>query len=340
MNRIDVQNLLHNHLNMLQLHFRSRKHDSSTHDMCGMQDPVKLNPVMLNPTMHTNHITSSLVPQIIQDREETAQSLKRFHTANSTQDIFFSSSNEPGNIDNVTNIGSYDSNPVKKRKLLRDHCLLSLKHGEEANISPCINKSNLNNHDASCAIPPSSIGLLVYEDNDVLCGRGGGTNIHSGNCYFRELINIYRSSYLCARKNDKPEISRMIVNTIRKSKGRFLKVDSSSGLWFEIGNNAAREKTGQALRQRASDYRKILLDQKSPFDSPSIQEPLSPSLTRLHETRTKSHSFEHKMPSIEEAKLLLYPGASMVTSQKRSYPESNNKFLSENAMPSLIASDR
>mmetsp|Transcript_13941 Transcript_13941/g.16413 ORF Transcript_13941/g.16413 Transcript_13941/m.16413 type:complete len:341 (+) Transcript_13941:54-1076(+) len=339
MNRIDVQNLLHNHLIMLQLPFRSRKHDSSNHSMYGIQDPVKLNQVMLNPTMHTNQITSSLVPHIIQDREETAQSLKSLHAAKSTQSFFLSSSNELGNIENVTNIDSCDSNPAKKRKLLRDHYLRASKHDEEANISPCIDKSNLNKHDASCVIPPSSIGLVFYEDNDVLCGRGGGTNIHCGNRYFRELIHIYRSSYLCARKNDKPEISRMIVNTIRKRKGRFLKVDTSSGLWFEIGNNAAREKTSQALRQRASDYRKILLHQKTPFDPPSIQEPLSPSFTHLHETHTKSHSFEHKMPSIEEAKLLLYPAASMVTSQKRSFPESNNKSLSENTMPSLIASD-
>ena len=63
-----------------------------------------------------------------------------------------------------------------------------------------------------------------------------------------------------ARKNDKPAISRAIVRSVREKNGRFLKKDEKTGLWFEIGDDAAREKTSQALRQRAPEMRKLLFD--------------------------------------------------------------------------------
>lgn len=109
-------------------------------------------------------------------------------------------------------------------------------------------------------VPASTEGVKFYSRNDVLCGRGGGTNVHPGNRRFRDLINANRRAYLKARKNDKPAISRSIVRTIREMNGRFLKKDEKQGLWFEIGDDCAREKTSQALRQRAPEMRKILFD--------------------------------------------------------------------------------
>lgn len=109
-------------------------------------------------------------------------------------------------------------------------------------------------------IPASTVGIATYGDNDVLSGRGGGTNVHPGNRNFRDLINLHRRAYLKARKNDKPAISRAIVRSIRESNGKFLKKDEKAGLWFEIGDDAAREKTSQALRQRAPEMRKLLFD--------------------------------------------------------------------------------
>jgi len=109
-------------------------------------------------------------------------------------------------------------------------------------------------------IPASTEGIKFYSRNDVLCGRGGGTNVHPGNRRFRDLINANRRAYLKARKNDKPNISRSIVRTVREMNGRFLKKDDKAGLWFEIGDDGAREKTSQALRQRAPEMRKILME--------------------------------------------------------------------------------
>jgi len=106
----------------------------------------------------------------------------------------------------------------------------------------------------------SSEGISFFIDADVLSGRGGGTNVHPGNRNFRDLINLHRRAYLKARKNDKPAISRAIVSAIRENNGRFLKKDEKTGLWYEIGDDAAREKTSQALRQRAPEMRKLLFD--------------------------------------------------------------------------------
>jgi hypothetical protein len=109
-------------------------------------------------------------------------------------------------------------------------------------------------------IPASTEGTSIFNDADVLSGRGGGTNVHPGNRTFRDLINLHRRAYLKARKNDKPAISRAIVRSVREANGRFLRKDEKTGLWFEIGDDAAREKTSQALRQRAPEMRKLLFD--------------------------------------------------------------------------------
>ena len=131
---------------------------------------------------------------------------------------------------------------------------------DDENATAKLIKNHGSEEDAAALVSPDTVGTDTYTDNDVLSGRGGGTNIHPGNRNFRDLINLHRRAYLKARKNDKPAISRAIVKTIRASKGRFLKRDEKSGLWFEIGDDAAREKTSQALRQRAPEMRKLLFD--------------------------------------------------------------------------------
>jgi len=121
-------------------------------------------------------------------------------------------------------------------------------------------KLKLNDDDGPAPAPveASMEGIENFRDNDVLSGRGGGTNVHVGNRNFRDLINFHRRTYLQARKNDKPAISRAVVRAIRESGGRFLKKMPKSHIWYEIGDDAAREKTSQALRQRAPEMRRLL----------------------------------------------------------------------------------
>ena len=103
-------------------------------------------------------------------------------------------------------------------------------------------------------------------ENDVLCGRGGLTNHHSGNVKFRQLVRSMQPSYLLACKRDKSKIAKLIVETIRTKfdpPGRFLRRQDSladvgtgdSGTWIDIGDQKAREKTSQALREGAPDLR-------------------------------------------------------------------------------------
>jgi hypothetical protein len=121
-------------------------------------------------------------------------------------------------------------------------------------------------------VGPGEQGQDFYGENDVLSGRGGGTNVHLGNRYFRDLINSNRRTYLKARKNDKPAISRGIVQAIRAGGGKFLKKCETTGLWFEIGDDAAREKTSQALRQRAPEMRKLLFKTKGQEEAVQVQQ--------------------------------------------------------------------
>ena len=97
--------------------------------------------------------------------------------------------------------------------------------------------------------------IACVQPDDVLCGRGGETNHHPGNVQYRGLVKKYQRLYLKAKRRDKPKIARLIVDTVRRRTGRFLKKDQVAGVWKDVGNNKAREKTSQALREGAPEIR-------------------------------------------------------------------------------------
>lgn len=86
-------------------------------------------------------------------------------------------------------------------------------------------------------------------DDDVLCGRGGGTNSQIGNRRYRQLVQDSQPTYLKAKRKDKPLMAKQLVRVIRERGGRFLKRDDITGKYFDIGNKKAEAKTGQALRE-------------------------------------------------------------------------------------------
>lgn len=102
--------------------------------------------------------------------------------------------------------------------------------------------------------------IVTPHQHDVLCGRGGGTNNHVGNELFRQMVNQKKCLYLHSSKRDKPSVSKSIVHSIRglNPPGRFLQRDEQTGLWYDIGDQKAREKTSQALREGAPEIRKTL----------------------------------------------------------------------------------
>lgn len=84
---------------------------------------------------------------------------------------------------------------------------------------------------------------------DVLCGRGGGTNTQIGNRRFRSLVQEFQPTYLLCRRKEKPLIARTIVLIIRKRGGRFLRKNEKDGAFYEVGDDKAEAKTSQALRE-------------------------------------------------------------------------------------------
>lgn len=99
------------------------------------------------------------------------------------------------------------------------------------------------------ATRPTCQSISEVNPNDVLCGRGGGTNSQIGNRRFRKLVQEYQPEYLVARRKAKPHISKTIVQIVRKRGGRFLKKEESTGYLYEVGDERAEAKTSQALRE-------------------------------------------------------------------------------------------
>ena len=99
--------------------------------------------------------------------------------------------------------------------------------------------------------------------HDVLCGRGGGTNSHSGNARYRNIVTDNKPQYITCAKKDKINVSKSIVEKIRTQNppGRFLSRDDENGLWHDIGDKKAIEKTAQALREGAPDIREVIVKQ-------------------------------------------------------------------------------
>jgi hypothetical protein len=138
------------------------------------------------------------------------------------------------------------------------------------------------------AAAESSVSSSYIGPNDVLLGRGGGTNHHIGNRRFRDLVKENQTAYLQAKKLEKATIARRIVDIVYSRNGRFLQqhhqqqqqqnqkdgmktpsakstfgggggvcmndiltgtVTPGNGHWEEVSAQRAREKTSQALRE-------------------------------------------------------------------------------------------
>lgn len=118
------------------------------------------------------------------------------------------------------------------------------------------NGSSSNTGTSPVVSPDDKQGVKDPATNDVLCGRGGSINSHPGNERFRTLVEKRKRVYLTARfKREKRLIASSIVSEIRNLNGRFLQRDSKSGLWKDIGDEKARDKTSQALRENAPSIR-------------------------------------------------------------------------------------
>uniref|UniRef100_A0A7S1USB0 DUF6824 domain-containing protein n=1 Tax=Grammatophora oceanica TaxID=210454 RepID=A0A7S1USB0_9STRA len=98
-------------------------------------------------------------------------------------------------------------------------------------------------------IMSTGVGKIVPHENDVLMGRGGKNNQHVGNEKLRALARGQSENYRMSSKKGKSYISRELVKDVRNMSppGRFLK-KQANGEWIDVGDEVAREKASQVLR--------------------------------------------------------------------------------------------
>ena len=108
-------------------------------------------------------------------------------------------------------------------------------------------------------------GIEVPHDHDVLSGRGNFVNYHPGNEHFRLLVRKHKVAYVACPKPQKSHFSRLIYNEIknRNPPGRFLKQNSTTKLWYDIGEKKALDKTRQALREGAPEIQRELTSEET-----------------------------------------------------------------------------
>ena len=133
--------------------------------------------------------------------------------------------------------------PTEEMQSLQQSALLCLagQVGTRAAASCCSRKSQ--------TLPPD----FTPSNYDVIClGRGKSAASHPGNRRFQITIQLYHDRYAsCKSKFEKSVIVSEIVDSVRENSqmGGFVKRDSKTGAWFEVGDSVAREKVGQALRE-------------------------------------------------------------------------------------------
>jgi len=111
------------------------------------------------------------------------------------------------------------------------------------------------------------VDSVQITDKDVLFGRGGITNKHPGNQYFRDLIQKVKANYLhCQTNSEKKALSQRIVDDIIQKGGNFLKklnenaqIISKHDKWMIVTVNEARIKASQALREGKKKTSPILI---------------------------------------------------------------------------------
>eukprot|EP00543_Licmophora_paradoxa_P008837 CAMPEP_0202458930 /NCGR_PEP_ID=MMETSP1360-20130828/28681_1 /ASSEMBLY_ACC=CAM_ASM_000848 /TAXON_ID=515479 /ORGANISM="Licmophora paradoxa, Strain CCMP2313" /LENGTH=481 /DNA_ID=CAMNT_0049079691 /DNA_START=222 /DNA_END=1667 /DNA_ORIENTATION=+ len=162
------------------------------------------------------------------------------------------------------------------------------------------NKAKSSKSSKSVSASPSRHDLILASNsissNDVLCGRGGLTNHHPGNVFFRRLVRLQQESYLRASKREKAGVAKDIVEQVRQTGGKFLKKDPKNpGMWIDIGDKKAREKTSQALREGAPELREELVASGSNTGAPGAL------LPNDHNHLTKQQQEEQKQLQIQQA---------------------------------------
>jgi hypothetical protein len=115
----------------------------------------------------------------------------------------------------------------------------------------------------SCSTNDSH-STFFFSLQDVLCGRGGMSNHHPGNEWYRRLVRSNRPLYRACPKHTKLLVSKAIVQAVEQQGGRFLEKDRKQKYWFPVQYKKAVDKTSQGLRERDREEELIQHEGKVP----------------------------------------------------------------------------
>lgn len=94
---------------------------------------------------------------------------------------------------------------------------------------------------------------------DVLCSRGKVAWSHYGNVFLRELVALNANRYNAAKSRlERTILVSEIVDYIRSRGTGFVKQELNSDNWIEVGDDLAREKIGQMMRNILGSFRSSL----------------------------------------------------------------------------------
>jgi len=186
-------------------------------------------------------------------------------------------------------------------------------------------------------LKPKTGGLISYPtSSDVLNGRGGRINAHDGNVNYRRIIRAHRSEYLSdtTGKHDKKFILSNIVSLIRNSNppGRFLEKDVTTLFWIEIGDERAKKKIAQALREGRQVYRNV----RNALEKRKQNEKLRENVLKLiklqkpHLERIQNVNNQIKLELLSENK----NESSPTTHSRVSFRQKNPNPISRTKLPS------
>ena len=89
------------------------------------------------------------------------------------------------------------------------------------------------------------------------------------------MVEELKVQYVNSNRKEKPTVALQIVREWRAQEppGRFLMHNEMTKLWHDVGDKKAREKTSQALREKAPQIRKQQeeLEKKDTDSNPEVR---------------------------------------------------------------------
>lgn len=147
---------------------------------------------------------------------------------------------------------------------------------------------------------PTVYGTIQLQPNDVICGRGSPSCIHTGNLAFKRVIKKYEMEYLCSKRSDKPKIALKLLEVFRGKGMRFVKrerepPDNGRFVWVEIDDKQAYEKICQSLREGAPHLRRQMMANQASRRTNST----GGSISRCYGHSSSSHTVNNMMKETE-----------------------------------------